>query len=148
MKFLLSIGQSIVAMGLLSGCASIVDGTNQSLSVKTVSSAGDVSGAQCQLMNSKGSWFVTTPGSVTVHRAYGALKLSCKKDGYQPAVQTAQSTTKSMAFGNALFGGVVGVGVDMSTGAAYDYPELITVQMKPVALSSAQPSLATTVPIN
>jgi hypothetical protein len=32
-----------------------------------------------------------------------------------------------MAFGNILFGGVIGVGVDVATGAAYDYPALITV---------------------
>ena len=34
-----------------------------------------------------------------------------------------------MAFGNILIGGVIGVGVDVATGAAYDYPDLITVQM-------------------
>jgi len=124
-------------MGLLGGCASIVDGTNQSLSVKTVSTAGDVPGAECQLENSKGTWFVTTPGSVTVHRAYGVLNVNCTKDGFQPAVQTAQSSTKPMAFGNAIFGGVIGAGVDVTTGAAYDYPELITVLMRPVVLSEA-----------
>jgi hypothetical protein len=34
-----------------------------------------------------------------------------------------------MAFGNILFGGIIGVGVDTATGAAYDYPTLITVQL-------------------
>lgn len=32
-----------------------------------------------------------------------------------------------MAFGNLLFGGVIGAGVDIGTGAAYDYPNLISV---------------------
>jgi hypothetical protein len=142
MKRIMSLGVPLFALGLLSGCASIVDGTNQSLSVKTVSAAGDLPGAECQLANSKGTWFVTTPGTVTVHRAYGALNLSCTKDGFKPAVQTAKSSTKGMAFGNAVFGGVIGVGVDMSTGAAYDYPDLITVLMQPVVLSDAAPVAA------
>ena len=34
-----------------------------------------------------------------------------------------------MAFGNILLGGVIGAGVDIGTGAAYDSPSLITVQM-------------------
>jgi hypothetical protein len=43
--------------------------------------------------------------------------------------QSAKSSTKGMAFGNILFGGVIGAGVDTATGAAYDYPVLITVQL-------------------
>lgn len=34
-----------------------------------------------------------------------------------------------MAFGNILFGGVIAAGVDVATGAAYDYPTMITVLM-------------------
>jgi len=34
-----------------------------------------------------------------------------------------------MAFGNIIAGGIIGAGIDMSTGAAYDYPSLITVEM-------------------
>ena len=40
-----------------------------------------------------------------------------------------KSSTKAMAFGNVLFGGVIGVGVDTVSGAAYDYPNVVTVQM-------------------
>jgi hypothetical protein len=105
-----------------SGCASIVTGHNQPLSVQTP----DCEGATCTLMNSKGTWYVKSPGSVTVHRAYGDLTISCSKEGYPAAVNTVASTTKAMAFGNILFGGVIGAGVDVGTGAAYDYPELIS----------------------
>ncbi|MEJ2347313.1 MAG: hypothetical protein P8090_18335 [Gammaproteobacteria bacterium] len=64
-----------------------------------------------------------------VHRSYGDLSVNCKKDGEEPGLTTVKSSTKGMAFGNILFGGVVGAGVDVATGAAYDYPSLITVQM-------------------
>lgn len=119
---------AFLALGL-GGCASIVSGQNQSVSVTSRQDSGEVSGAQCSLTNDKGSWYVTTPGSVTVRRSFNDLAVNCKKDGLEPGLLTVKSSTKGMAFGNILFGGFIGAGVDMSTGAAYDYPDLITVFM-------------------
>ena len=130
---------SLLPFIFLAGCASIVDGSSQSLSVKTISTSGDIPGAACQLTSNKGTWFLTTPGTVTVHRSYDPLALKCTKDGYQPALQTTGSSTKGMAYGNILFCGLIGAGVDMSTGAAYDYPTLITVMMAPLVLAQAGP---------
>lgn len=113
----------------LCGCASIVSGSNQSLSVETRAEAGSFSGANCRLFNNKGTWFVTSPGSTTVNRSFEDLSVQCEKDGFEPGLLTVKSTTKGMAFGNILFGGIIGAGVDISTGAAYDYPPLITVIM-------------------
>ena len=113
----------------LSGCASIVSGSNQSLSVDSLSKGTQIAQVNCTLTNNKGKWFVTTPGTVTVHRSYQDLNVKCEKDGLQPGMLTVKSSTKGMAFGNILFGGVIGAGVDAGTGAAYDYPSLITVYM-------------------
>jgi hypothetical protein len=110
----------------LSGCASIVNGTNQSISVKTV----PITDANCDLKNNKGEWFVhPTPGSVMVHRSYEPLEVDCRKGNFH-GHQIVKSSTKPMAFGNVLFGGPIGVGVDVANGSAYDYPELVTVPMK------------------
>lgn len=130
---------------LTSGCASIVNGQNQSLSVQTRSKVGaNVSGASCKLSNDKGTWFVTTPGTTTVHRSYENLLLTCEKEGFETGTLASKSSTKGMAFGNILFGGVIGAGVDVSTGAAYDYPELIVVEMGPVFAPAALPSTVAT----
>ncbi|MGH7154811.1 MAG: hypothetical protein ACREF3_12865 [Acetobacteraceae bacterium] len=129
-----------------------MDGTNQSLSVDTTSQGQELAGAQCSLTNNKGTWFVTTPGTVTVHRSYDAMNVKCTDTGYAPAITTSNSSTKGMAFGNILFGGLIGAGVDMSTGAAYDYPVLITVPMiqaptaAPASMKAA-PQAANTPPI-
>lgn len=119
-------------LALLAGCASIVGGTTQTLSVETISNGIQLAGAQCTLKNDKGTWFVNTPGTVTLHRSYDALNANCTRAGYNPAITTSTSSTKGMAFGNILFGGLIGAGVDMADGAAYDYPKLITVPMTPI----------------
>jgi hypothetical protein len=129
MSRLTSIGAVVAACFMFTGCASIVSGQNQSLSVTTKNKGADMAGAKCSLVNDKGSWYVTTPGSVTVRRSYNDLAVNCALDGVDPGSSMVKSSTKGMAFGNILFGGVIGAGVDMSTGAAYDYPEIIIVDM-------------------
>lgn len=131
----------------LTGCASIVSGTSQVVSVETRIGTEPLKGATCALENSKGVFYVTTPGSVTVHRAYGDLTVKCEKDNTPPGVAIVKSNTKGMAFGNILFGGVIGAGVDVTTGAAYDYPTLISVSMgQSTQLPAAQAQPASTAP--
>lgn len=133
----------------LVGCASIVNGQNQSVSVEARMDAAPVSGASCKLSNNKGTWYVTTPGSTTVQRSYEDLAVRCEKESLDAGIAAVKSSTKAMAFGNILFGGVIGAGVDVATGAAYDYPTLITVLMgktvsvgAPGQAASAPPSAA------
>jgi hypothetical protein len=121
-----------IALCSLTGCADILDGTSQKLSVQTKSLTQDVAGAECQLSNNKGTWLVTTPGAVTVHRSYDAINVACTAPGYLPHAGTADSATKDLAWGNLLFGGLIGAAVDSGTGAAYDYPSLIVIRMQPI----------------
>jgi len=116
-----------IAPFLLSACASIVDGQNQTVSVQTPG----CDAARCELSNDKGKWFVpSTPGSVTIGRSYNNLQVRCGKDDFSAELASIASTTKGMAFGNILLGGIIGAGVDMHSGAAYDYPQLISVPMQ------------------
>lgn len=117
------------ALLLTTGCASIVAGQNQSLSLEARKKGVQVAGASCKLTNDKGAWFVTSPGSTVIHRSAEDLAVRCEKDGYDPGIASVKSLTKGMAFGNILFGGVIGAGVDMASGAAYDYPPLVTIEM-------------------
>lgn len=118
-----------VAVTILSGCASIAGSSSQPISVQAMKSGSQVSGAVCELTNDKGSWFVTTPGSVTVHKAYGDMSIKCQKESIDPALTTAKSSANGLVFGNILFGGLIGLAVDMGTGAGYDYPTMVTVLM-------------------
>ncbi|WP_133250559.1 hypothetical protein [Cupriavidus alkaliphilus] len=133
-----SLSLVLVSTCLASGCASIVGGTTQVVSVETHQSQSPVTGARCEMVNSKGTFHVTTPGTATVGRAYGDLTVRCDKNGMETGQATVVSATKALAFGNILFGGAIGVAVDASSGAAYDYPELIRVGMGETVVINAR----------
>ncbi|MFH0794939.1 MAG: SHOCT domain-containing protein [bacterium] len=120
----------ILLTALMSGCASITGTTNQSISVQTKEQAGkEGPGAACELSNSKGKWFVTSPGSVTVTRSNDDMQVLCNKQGSEPGRASVVSATKGAMFGNILFGGGIGAIIDHDSGAAYEYPSFIQVLM-------------------
>ena len=136
---------ALAALVITTGCASIVSGTSQIVSVETMSEAGKVDGASCKLENDKGVYFVTTPGTVTVRRAYGDMSVKCEKAGFPTGLASIKSKTKGMMAGNILFGGVIGAGVDAASGAAYDYPVLFQIKMNDVVANSVVPQTITAV---
>ncbi|HET7401897.1 MAG TPA: hypothetical protein VFJ62_08955 [Usitatibacter sp.] len=129
MKRMFFLAVAFLLAAVSTGCATITTGQNQSLSVETRHEGTAVAGAACKLSNDKGTWFVTTPGSVIVNRAYGDLAVNCTHEKYLPGVAVVKSSTKAMAFGNILVGGVIGAAVDVGTGSAYDYPPLISIDL-------------------
>lgn len=120
---------AIVASSLLTGCASIVDGTSQVVTVEARSQGQLVKGASCKLQNAKGTFYVTAPGTVTIHRSRDDLVVQCDKENIKPGLAKIKSSVKGMTYGNILLGGIVGVIVDQSSGAAFDYPAMVTVLM-------------------
>ncbi len=72
-----------------------------------------------------------------MHRSLADITLLCTKENFQSASSVTPSSTKGMVFGNILLGGLIGMGVDVATGAAYDYPTLIPVFMTPLAIPTA-----------
>jgi hypothetical protein len=104
---------------LVPGCASVVEGTTQTIAVTTPPAEG----ARCILTSSEGVYYVTTPGNAAVHKTKHDLDVICKKDGYQDSTGKIQSHFNGATIANVLAGGIIGVGVDAATGANYNYPE-------------------------
>jgi hypothetical protein len=131
---------SLAAVALLGtslcGCASIIKGSSEEVAVNTPS----VAAATCTLSNTRGQWTVTTPGTVEVKRRKKDVQVHCAKEGYQEASKVVPSDFEPWTLGNLLLGGVIGVGVDASTGAINKYPSEVTVQMQPSVTGSAEPA--------
>ncbi len=125
---------AITAIYLLSGCATIVSGTQQNLSVDTP----EATGAKCQLTDSKGAnWYIeNTPGSVKVAKGNGPMNIVCQKDGFKTTSLKLEESLAAPLLGNVILGGGVGIIVDAASGAAQNYPEKATVWMEPLAWQS------------
>src|SRR5262245_6763463 len=93
---------------LVAGCATVINRSTQAISITT----GPVVGATCDLSNGVGTWYIRSPGSITIRKTKNGLTVHCKKDGFQEVTQTIEPHFSGATFGNIIAGGVIGVGVD------------------------------------
>jgi len=120
-----------VCIVVLSGCASVSGSSSQSISVIAVGSNGiSIQEASCTLINGKGTWNLKAPAAITISRSNDPLQISCSKLGYTTGIVSVTSDVKGGAYGNAIVGGGIGAIVDHSTGAGYQYPNVIQIELK------------------
>tara|TARA_R110002110_G_scaffold415852_1_gene658131 strand:+ start:35439 stop:36002 length:564 start_codon:yes stop_codon:yes gene_type:complete len=114
----------------LTACSSIVEGTDQSITVIT-----NPSGASCTLEREGTSIAVVnpTPGTVTVDKSKNNIAVLCTKADHETSAGTLASSFEAMTFGNVLIGGFVGLAIDASSGALNKYPESITITVPPLS---------------
>jgi hypothetical protein len=152
MKRLLLLLCVMPLLGLV-GCASITGSSNQPISVTSTYQGKPIAGANCTLINDKGTWYVTTPGSVVIHKSYDDLSATCKKEETHAGASTFKSESQGSVWGNVIAGGIIGYAVDASSGAGFSYPPTLNVEMilgnvlppptaasNPTAGSAPQPS--------
>ncbi|GEM_PF-812861 len=133
----------LLAVGVsLSGCASVIKGSSQTIAIATP----PTSGASCVLTSKEGNWPVVTPGVVKVERSKEDIVIRCTKPGWQDAMQTIPSNFEGWTVGNLLIGGVIGVGIDAATGAINEYPHAYNVAMIPAAGNAAAAAEAAAAP--
>lgn len=119
-----------IVLGIgLSGCATIIEGTDQPIGLITTPP-----GATCNLTREGKviAQISPTPGQIVIEKTKHDILIECNKEGYQRAQVIAKSTFSGTTFGNILAGGIIGVVVDASSGANNEYPESITIQMTPL----------------
>ena len=116
----------VFSLVCLSGCASIVEGDEQLVSVQT-----KPAGAKCTLKNNEGTFLSNkTPSEVSVDTTCGNMHVTCEKEGYKPTKQVVEDSHRSIVWGNILIGGLVGYLVDRQTGAACEYPKTVLVDLE------------------
>src|ERR1700744_2401490 len=121
----------LAASGLCAaGCASVVDGVTQPITIATA----PVSGADCTASNTQGSWSVVSPGSVVIKKSESVLSIRCRKDGWTDGTFYASGRmTAAGTIGVMMpYVGILSAAADASTGAALTYPDSYIVTMKPL----------------
>jgi uncharacterized protein YceK len=114
---------SVIVALMMSGCATIVDGSTQAITFK---SAPD--GATISITNRAGKKLLagTTPVTLTLERGAGyfaseTYSVRIEKAGYQPKDMVIAGTVNGWYVANILFGGWLGLLiVDPISGAMYD----------------------------
>lgn len=111
------------------GCATLTKGTTQAVAINTPGAAG----AQCTLTSSAiGSKVITTPATVTLDKSQENVAVLCKKECFQDGSTVIASNTETMAAGNILVGGFIGLGVDAVSGAMNKYNADNQIAMVPI----------------
>ena len=112
MKKIAGLLTTCMAVTLLSSCASIIHGSRQDVRVTSVPSGAVV---RVNLNNQA----TTTPGVLTLNRKEIGYVLTFEKQGYKPVEVSLRRTVDGWLFGNILFGGLIGLVIDFSSGSAY-----------------------------
>lgn len=131
----------------LSGCASIISGTTQSVSIAPMSNGSIDSKVTCTATNKKGSWITTGGGTVTVKKAGEDLSVRCvNPDTNAVGMQNAPNSTQyGWAVANFLLWDLCTISclIDFGTGSIYEYPTQVQVVMPAgPATAAAAPAAA------
>lgn len=126
---------ALVAAVLLSGCATITQGTGQTIAINT-----EPEGANCKLERAGiAIGFVrSSPGPVTIEKSKNDVLVTCNKEGFLEEQQPLAAGFAGMTLGNLLLGGIIGVAIDAGSGAINKYPESVTLFLDPTEFASLE----------
>lgn len=135
-----NIGAIVSVLAVLSGCASIIEGQSQNVSLTTNPPVDAI----CEAKNARGSWKVAPlPASLMLKRSKSDLVITCNGSGYSGQT-TNGADMEAWAAMNLLWGiwfPIAGI-IDASTGALFSYDDGISVTMKPQDFSAQKASAA------
>ncbi|TKB45601.1 PEGA domain-containing protein [Thalassotalea mangrovi] len=103
---------ALVVLTALSGCASIVDGSTQQVTIQSTPAGAEV------LINGVSQG--VTPLTIDVKRADNT-SLTVRKEGYTDQTITMTTKLNSTFWGNVIIGGLPGSTTDAATGASIEY---------------------------
>ena len=134
----------LALLGAAGGCASITNGTSQSINVNS-----DPGEADCTLTrDGRELATVKTPAPVKVKRESRTIHVLCKKEGFRDGETSMDARFETATLGNLILGGVVGLAVDAASGAYQRYDGFVMVHLTPVSPTAAatQPAPAPATP--
>ena len=133
------IATTILTLGCLAGCSSIVSKSEYAVTV-----ASTPSNANFTITNKAGDAVQSgmTPSTITLKSSSGyfageSYTIKLTKEGYSPKTYTLKSSIDGWYFGNLLFGGLIGmIIIDPLTGAMYNLPARTDISLEPTTGSA------------
>ena len=127
----------VVAVLNLTGCASMFTGTTSTINVTSTPT-----GADCDLAGHG----VHTPGNIVISKSPDDITANCQKEGYLAGSTRVESSFNPVTLVDTLLmlPGVLAYIIDFSTGAAFEYPEQVSINLikeppKPVVFEEMKP---------
>lgn len=125
---------TILLFFTLTGCATIMSGTSQTINVKIVDAAtqSDLSNVICTVVDGNGnsSAIVTNPAVIRVSKGDGGVVIHCKKTGYRQLNMSVGDSFNALTVINVLFW--PGFIVDAVSGAYRKYPSHYMITMEKI----------------
>jgi hypothetical protein len=115
-----------VASIAISGCASIVSDNASTTYIET-----DPEKARCELHGQDFKRVIETPNSINLPSKSAPMTVSCSATGYRVTTAKLDTELDGWVFGNILFGGIVGVVVDVARGAGQKFPSKVSIILDP-----------------
>lgn len=117
---------SFLVLLQLAGCAGVLHGNAQTMHVVAVCNS-QIIPAACVARNNRGAWYFHAPGDIEVSKDFSDLDIACKSPYFPEVSVSVPSMLNLSVAGNAIAGGVVGVGLDMYTGSGFGYNRVVRI---------------------
>jgi hypothetical protein len=118
--------KKLIPLLLLTGCASMIDGSTQEIAVYT-----QPQGAKCEVYNSNRlvGMIEATPGNVIVPRGQVPLRFVCDKKGYKTTKYLNTPQFNQKTYLSWVAGGMFANNIDNKTGASSVYETPIVIEL-------------------
>ncbi|NTW44717.1 MAG: hypothetical protein HGB14_09870 [Anaerolineaceae bacterium] len=121
---------TVACISLLSGCASMFQGSHQNLTIATINDKKP-DNTRCEVTNEEGKWTTAPNAAVSIHRDGNNMSIECKNDFQSGA------TYVDPQFNGAYLGldllldlCIISCIVDGVNNAFYEYPQFVTLPLK------------------
>ncbi len=120
----------ILSIFLLSGCASMLQGTNQNITVSTVNDKSS-DRTKCNIKNEEGSWQVSPNAAVSIRRDGNNMDIQCENE---KQIGTSNIEPKFdggyLALDLVIDACIISCVIDGISNSFYEYPQSAIVSMK------------------
>lgn len=122
----------ILSLGLLAGCASTIEGQQQTITLMTPGAEN----AECHFRSKDMLFVLRTGESRVINKSDRKLTADCRAPGNRQRTVTISPGLEPMVIGNVATGVVPGVAYDHVAQGMYAYPEVITIDFTNIPVTA------------